>query len=312
MPGFLQSLGTIFARPSRRREYNFDPVHRSLFNPNPSGTPCDPAPPGLGPRFVVGGRPIAPYVRKRSERLSFSLAEMPQLAIDVDQASVSVVGTGAGAYDVRFCAQAGGASDDDARRILEKITMTRAGHSLKVRTPQYTRERPASAWLHIEAPHDRDVTVNGAYSYLEVFGIEAPVRALTTHARMKLLDVTGGVRATSRTGIIDFAGDRGQVQLEADGEIGEINLMLRAPRFEGTLDAKAEVAIRVLVPPAWESPFEAVVGRPELFVCRAGIGPQVRRQYRDGRVVFAYGPGAPVVRLVSHGALVIDSTSAVE
>lgn len=307
MPGFLQSLGAMFARPAQRREYNFDPVHRSLFDPRPSRTPCDEVRPGPGPRFVVGGRPIAPYVRKRSERLSFSLAEMPQLAIDVDQASVSVVGTGAGAYAVRFCAQAGGASDDDARRTLQKITLTRPGHSLKVRAPQYTRERPAKAWLHVEAPHERGVTVNGSYSYLEVFGIEAPVRASTTHARMKLLDVTDVVQATAHIGIIDFAGDRGQVQLKADGEIGEINLMLTAPRFKGALAAKAEVAIRVLVPPAWESPFEAIVDRLERFVCRAGIAPQVRRHDRDGRVVCTYGHGAPVLRLVSRGALVIDA-----
>jgi hypothetical protein len=161
--------------------------------------------------------------------------------------------------------------------------------------------------VHIEAPHDRGVTVNGSYSYLEVFGIEAPVRASTTHARMKLLDVTGGVQATAHIGIIDFAGDRGQVQLNADGEIGEINLMLTAPRFEGALEAKAEVAVRVLVPPAWESPFEAVVDQPERFVCRAGIASQVRRHDRDGRVIFTYGIGARVLRLVSHGALVIDA-----
>jgi hypothetical protein len=232
---------------------------------------------------------------------------MPQLAIDVDQASVSVVGTGAGAHAVRFCAQAGGRSDDDARRTLEKITMTSAGESLRVRTPQYTRERPANAWVHIEAPHQRGISVNGRYSYLEVFGIEAPVRASTTHARMKLLDVTGEVRAHAHVGIIDFAGDRGQIQLNADGEIGEINLMLSVARFEGTLDAKAEVAVRVLVAPGFESPFEAVVDRPELFACRAGLAPQVRHHPHGGRVIFTYGHGSPVLRLISRGALVIDA-----
>jgi len=227
------------------------------------------------------------------------------------QTTVSVVGTDAGTYAVRFCAQAGATNEDDARHALEKITLTRAGQSLKVRTPHYSRERPSSAWVQIEAVRNRAVTVNGSYSYLEIFGINAPVRASTTHARMKLLEITGKVQATAHIGIIDFAGDHGQVQLNADGEIGEINLKLTAPRFEGTLDAKAEVAIRVLLSPDCESPFEATVDRPELFVCRARIAPHIRREYRDGRAVFTYGRQNPVLHFVSHGALVIDSTDRV-
>jgi hypothetical protein len=34
----------------------------------------------------------------------------------------------------------------------------------------------------------------------------------------------------------------------------------------------------------------------------------VRRHDREGRVVFTCGIGDPVLRFVSHGALVIDST----
>ena len=60
--------------------------------------------------------------------------------------------------------------------------------------------------------------------------------------------------------------------------------------------------------PRLRSPFEAIVDRPGLFVCRAGIAPHVRRRDRDGLVVFVYGLGNPVLRFVSHGALVIDST----
>jgi len=150
--------------------------------------------------------------------------------------------------------------------------------------------------------------VNGSYSYAELFGIDAPVRVSTTHARIKLIEVVGDVQATAQVGVIDFAGDRGRIKLSADGEIGEINLKFTAARFDGTLDAAADVAIRVLLPSACESPFEAIVGRPELFVCHADIAPDVRRHDRDGVCVFSYGSGNPVLRLESHGALVIDST----
>ena len=54
--------------------------------------------------------------------------------------------------------------------------------------------------------------MNGSYSYTEIFGIDAPVHVSTTHARLKLFEVTGEVQATARVGVIDFdfAGDRGR------------------------------------------------------------------------------------------------------
>jgi hypothetical protein len=310
LPGFFQSLRAMLVRPVQYSEDKFHPVHLFLFDARRMGTPCDQATPGKGPRAVLRGLPpIAPSVCNRLEQLSLSTAEMPTLAVDVgNQTQVSIIGTDADMYNARFCAQAGGADEDDARRTLEKITLTRAGQLLEVRTPQYSLERPLNAWLHVEAARHRAVTVNGSYSYTEIFGIDAPVRVSTTHARIKLLEVTGEVQATACVGVIDFAGDRGRVQLNADGEIGTINLKLTATRFEGTLDTKAEVAIRILLPPAYESPFEAIVDRPDLFVCRADIAPYVRRRDRDGLVVFAYGLGDPVLRFVSRGVLVIDST----
>jgi len=304
VPALLQSLG---CRPPRIRKYNFEPAASFLFDARPMSTPCDRISPTL-PRVEIVGPPIAPAVCHRAEELSLSTTEMPALAIDAgNQTDVSIIGSEADLYKVRFCAQAGGSDQNDARVSLDKIALNHTGRLLEVRTPQYSRERPVNAWLRIEASRRRAVTVKGTYSYMEVFGIDAPVHISTTHARIKLLDVSGEVEAASSVGIIDFAGDRGQIQLQADGEIGEINLKPTAARFRGTLDASAEVAIRVLLPPGFESPFEAIVDRPELFVCRAALAPQVRRHSRGGAVVFSYGSGDPVLRLRSHGALVIDS-----
>jgi hypothetical protein len=147
---------------------------------------------------------------------------------------------------------------------------------------------------------------------MEIFGIAASVEVSTTHARLKIIDVTGKVRATASVGVIDFAGDRGSIHLKADGEIGEINLKFGAALFEGTLHAEADVAIRVLLPPGFESPFEAIIDRADLFVCRADIAPDVRCLNREGRTVFTYGTGDPILRFVSHGALVIDNAPLVK
>jgi len=115
---------------------------------------------------------------------------MPALAINGNQTTISIIGTDADMYNVRFCAQAGGRDEDNARRSLEKITLTRTSELLKVTKPQHSRERPTNAWLHVEAARHRRVTVNGSYSYAEIFNIDAPLRVSTTHARMKLLEVT--------------------------------------------------------------------------------------------------------------------------
>jgi hypothetical protein len=241
-------------------------------------------------------------VRKRSEHLAFSAMDMQSLSLDVDQARVSIAGTDADGYDVRFCAQAGGASENEARRLLEHVTLARTNELLKIRKPTNSRDHPTDAWLRVAAPRHRAVTANGNYSYTEIVGMDASVRVVTTHARVKLLGVAGDVSATA--GSIDFAGDSGRIRLSAGGEI---NLKLIAPRFDGTLEATADVAIRVLLSPAFQSSFEAVVDRPERFMCRGAFAPHVRRHDREGRVVFTYGPGIPALRFVSHGVLVIDS-----
>jgi len=262
-----------------------------------------------GVHTVLRGSTIALFVRQRTQHVSISSSEMQSLGIDVvNQTMVSVVGTDADRYDVRLCVQAGGANEDEALRSLDGILLTRTEHTFTVRSPPYSHERPAHAWLNIDAPEHRPVTVNGSYSYVEVFGIDARLRITTTHARIKLLEVGGDVKATAHVGVIDYLGDRGRIQLDATGEIGEINLRLTASRFHGALDATAERAVRVLLPPGWESPFEAVVYRPELFLCRANIRPYVHLRERHGLAVFTFGSGDPVLRLVSHGVIVIDST----
>lgn len=309
LAGFFQSLAARFARPAESRDHTFDSAPLFLFEARQMTMACDPIPPGNGARLMGRSRGVvnAPFASQRSEQMAFSAMGMPALALDVDQTRVSIKGTDADAYDVRFCVQARGPGENEARQLLEHVTLARTNELLKIRKPEYSRDHPTDAWLRIAAPRHRAITVNGNYSYTEIFGMDASVRIVTTHARVKLVGVAGDVTATAHLGVIDFAGDSGRIRLNADGEIGNINLKLIAPRFDGTLEATAEVAIRVLLSPAFQSSFEALVDSPERFVCRGAIAPHVRRHDREGRVVFAYGPGNPALRFSSHGVLVIDS-----
>ena len=145
-------------------------------------------------------------------------------------------------------------------------------------------------------------------SPISVYGMSAPVRVSTTHARLIVADTTGDVEADIKpdSGIIDFFGNRGHVRLNADWEL---DLVISAQQFRGELEGTARGRIHVLLQPGFLSPFEAVVNHDSDFDCRASICDQVRRADRGGKVVFTYGSGEPVLRLASaNGPVVINST----
>jgi hypothetical protein len=87
-------------------------------------------------------------------------------------------------------------------------------------------------------------------------------------------------------GVIDFAGLRGRVTLSAEMEI---NLRMRSTQFEGTVRAWAQRSIRVLVPPGFATPIEAVVSRRARFVCRTELASSVTYR-REGELhIFSLG-----------------------
>jgi hypothetical protein len=110
--------------------------------------------------------------------------------------------------------------------------------------------------------------------------------------------------------IVDFAGSRGMVNLSAETEI---NLKMTAPRFDGALLAWAQRPVRLLVPPGFATPFQAVVNRPRNFVCRAGFCSKVKQNKNNGLYVFTYagdGSSAPErFHLRSEQSTVVVDTS---
>jgi hypothetical protein len=109
-----------------------------------------------------------------------------------------------------------------------------------------------------------------------------------------------------------FAGSKGTVILSAEAEI---NLKLNTARFEGTLTAWAQRPVRVLVPEASQTPFQAFVNRPQDFVCRTDFRSKVKQEKKGALYVFTYlGDGSTPpeqVHLRSEQAtVVIDAMGA--
>lgn len=144
--------------------------------------------------------------------------------------------------------------------------------------------RDTRSELLIEAPQDAGVVIYASYAAVEVRDMTGPVRIAATHARARILDTTGQVDATA--GCVDFAGSCGRITLSAELEI---NLKITAAAFDGILLAWAQRPVRMLVPPEFNTPFEAVVGSRDDFVCRAEFRSKVK-QHRLGQLyVFTYG-----------------------
>jgi hypothetical protein len=213
---------------------------------------------------------------KRSEEVSFPKSEAPTLLLDVQSSLLSVTGSDSQNYEARLCAEAGAASQDEATALLERIRLTRAGNTLKLSSPSFnSREEQSSAIVRMTAPRDAPMNISGTYAALAVHDMSAPLKLTTTHARITVLETTGDVDAEVKEfGIIDFSGTRGHIRLDAPTEI---NLNFTGQKFDGTLSAKSDWTIRVLLPKGFASSFEADVTKNSNFICRGDICSHVQR-----------------------------------
>jgi hypothetical protein len=278
-----------------------------LFGQQHITTPCDLAETPGGARIVASAPNPPAYSVLRLDSITLSRAELPALSMRNVQAWVEVTGADTETWSVQLCAQAGAATEGDATALLRQFKLTQKGEWLELSAPAQLPEQSGAAYVRIQAPRDAPVTISGK-SPISVYGMSAPVKVSTTHARLTVADTTGDVEADIKpdSGMIDFLGNRGHVRLNADWEL---NLVISAQQFTGDLEGTARGRIHVLLQPGFLSPFEAVVNHDSDFDCRASICDQVRRADRGGKVAFTYGSGEPVLRLVSaNGPVVINST----
>lgn len=235
-------------------------------------------------------------------------ADLPVFTMHLERSLLEISGDADASddYSVQLCAEAGAASESDAKALLEEIKMAFDNKILSLSMPEYVQERPSSSFLQVQAPLQTPITLNGIYAAVRVIGVNAPVHLSTTHGRITLLETTGDVDARVESGIIDFSGRRGNVQLAADWEI---NLNFTAQDFDGSLDAKAQGPVRVLLHSGFTSAFEVIVQRKSDFVCRADVCDRVSSHKRDGKWVFTFGSGDPSLHFTSLGGSVVMDNS---
>jgi hypothetical protein len=314
-PVFLVSISSLFmsCASQARRESEVQPAPEFLFERRPFQFDCADRMPGQavmnerGARLSMGNE--APFLLTHSEEATLSTRDVPALAITADPLhSISIGGSGRSDWYIRFCAQGEGSSEAEARERLNEVSMTHLGATVSLKGPMLAEKPQTRALFVLDAPADAPVLIHASFAAVEIRDMAGPVRVTATHARAKILDTTGQVDAAAF--VIDFAGSRGRVNLSAEAEI---NLKMTALRFEGTLMAWAQRPLRMLVPPGFVTPFQALVNRPQDFVCRADFCSKVKKEKKNGLYIFTYGGAGGSAPELMHlrseqATVVIDST----
>jgi hypothetical protein len=287
-PGFLFSLGALFTANAldSQSKYEQQAAPDFLFHRRPLGSECADRTPGQlkEPRVRLEASQQAPYKRTRPETLTLSRADVPALTVTADPSStVEVTGSSRVDWSLRFCPQGEGNSEGEAHEHLQLLSMSRIGSAVSLNGPGFGQQAGRMGQLNVDAPADAPVIVHVSFGAVEVRDMAGPVRVTAMHGRARILDTVGKVDATGF--VVDFAGSKGTVVLSAEAEI---NLKLSTTRFEGTLAAWAQRPVRVLVPQASQTPFQAVVNRPQDFVCRTDFCSTVKQEKKGGLYVFTY------------------------
>lgn len=314
-PIFAASLGAFIAAcgPNSQRRYDLQAAPNFLFEQRPFRLECADRTPGQplpsGTRAIVVISPQASYLRTRLETLELPRTDIPALTIAADPSnSIDIAGGNRDDWSLQFCAQGEGDSETDARDFLREISMARVGSLVTLNGAGPGGRTGGRGNLLVDAPADAPITVHASFGAVEVHNMSAPVRVTAVHARATILNTTGRVDAAGF--VVDFAGSTGTVILSAEAEI---NVKLTSTRFQGSLNAWAQRPVRVLLPRAFQTPFQAVVNRPKDFVCRTDFCSKVRSEKDGALYVFTYaGDGsAPPGRIhfrSEQATVVIDAS----
>lgn len=249
-----------------------------------------------------------PFRLTRPEELVLSRLEVPALTVTADPNShIRITGGNRDEWFIRFCGRGDGDNEPEARDHLAQRSITRVGSTVSINGPAPSDHPEARASLEVDAPADAPVVVHGSYAGIDIFDMGAAVRVTATHGRAKILGSTGKVDADAF--VLDFAGSSGRANLSA---VAEINLKMTDLRFDGRLFAWSQGPVRILVPPGFLTPFEALVTRPESFACRTEFRSQIKQDRKYSLYRFTYvgdGSATEFMHLYSeHRTIVIDTS----
>ena len=316
-PIFLIAMGPllVLGSPSRSdRAYEEQPAPLFLFQDRPIPQPCVDRPlkvPRRPGSSYVTLSPQAPFARTRLEHLAFSRTEIPSLTLAGEFASrIEITGGERDGWAMRLCARGEGDTGPEALARMQTVSMTRVGSTFSMDGHGGGPFHDAFADLWVDAPADAPVTVH-TFGWVKVRDMNGSLR-ISSRGRTTILNSPGKIDFNGD--LVDYSGSSGTVNLNA---ATEINLNFTAQRFDGKLSANGRRPVRALLPRGFETPFQAVVGRRQDFICRADVCSQMQPGRENGLYTFTYKgdgtTGRPPIWLRSENStVVIDNLNCTE
>jgi hypothetical protein len=189
--------------------------------------------------------------------------------------------------------------------LLDSVKIEAKGSRIRFANASGQTNQRCQTSFTIVCPKGRPLSVRGVYAAVRLSDLTAGVNVETTHARITILNASSKVNARVEEGIIDYSGHEGLARLFAGWEI---NLNFTAQTYAGELEALSEGPVRVLIPEAFTTCFEASVAKDATLICRADIRSQIDRREHGGRLIYTFGQGRSLIRLTSrNGPIVIDN-----
>ncbi len=278
----------------RHRDYERQPAPAFLFERRPLRR-SPPVAPQPGEAILVAGNQPAHRATRHEER-TVARCDSPILTVTSDPYnSIAVVPNDGPDWKLLFWAEGGGQTEAQANQRLQNCLFSVTGTTVSLIRLDGVEGLDARSELLVEGPHDAGVVIHGSYAAVEVRDLAGPVHIAATHARATVLNNRGQVDATA--GVVDFAGSCGRITLSAEMEI---NLKITAPEFDGTMLAWAQRSVRMLVPEGFSTPFKAIVGSRDDFVCRADFRSKVKQNRQGELYVYTYNLSADGMRNHLH------------
>ncbi|MFP5275550.1 MAG: hypothetical protein ACLGPM_00425 [Acidobacteriota bacterium] len=275
----VSALVAVIACSSQKVHRHYGITVASNFYERPFHFDCSPAPLQPGSSAFTTGSRQALYARSRSHVLDLPLRAAPSLTIAAELGNiVEIAASPQDRWIAHYCATGKGNSPQEADGNLKKIAMQQTGSLLTLNSPGAI----GSGRLLLEVPAGAPLTVHSD-DPLEIHDLSGPVR-VSSLGRAVILKTTGRVDVWAMA--VNFAGSQGSVFLNASRDI---NFMIAATRFQGSLGANAQHQVNAYFPAGFQTSVDVLVNRPKDFICRADFCSKFKKDREGGLYRFTYG-----------------------
>ena len=207
-------------------------------------------------------------------------------------------------YSITACIAAGAANRNQAQQLADAVRLNVSGN--RVRVENVGAAQSWSVHIIVEAPDGAAVNAETTNGPISVSGASGRFHLRASNGPIDVSDISGSVEARAANGPISVSGSRGDIDAETAN--GPISVMLKGPRWEGRLNARANNGpLEVRVPADYRSGVEISSQGSSPWDCRASACRSGARDWQRNARSLRVGPEPVVVRISTvNGPVSVD------